>query len=52
MPLTRKEIKALWDTCAMYIVWDDGSDSLCQENGYSLEYILKMHDQGYEVYLD
>ncbi len=52
MPLTRKEVKALWNTCAMYIVWNDGTDSMCQDNGYSLDYILKMQGQGCEVYLD
>ncbi len=52
MPLKREMIIALWDKRAMYIVWEDGSDSMCQDNDYSLDYILKMHNEGCKVYLD
>lgn len=51
-PLTKEQVKKLWDTAPMYIVWDDGSDSMCQDNDYSLEEILKYVDQGYCVYVD
>ena len=51
-PLTKEQVKELWDTTPMYIVWDDGSDSLCQENDYSLEEILNYVDHGYCVYID
>lgn len=52
MPLTKSEIKALWNVCALYIEWGDGTDSLCQENGYTLEFILNCYDQGYNIYKD
>lgn len=51
-PLKQDEIEELWDSRAMYIVWDDGSDSLLQENGYTLEEALDYASQGYEIYLD
>jgi hypothetical protein len=50
--LTQKEIEELWNSRAMYIVWDDGSDSLLQENGYTLDEALSYAAQGYEIYLD
>ena len=50
--LTKEQVKDLWDKRALFIDWGDGSDSLCQENGYTLDEILDAMDQGGEVYID
>ena len=52
MPLTRDQIIALWNVRALYVEWADGTDSLCQENNYSLRYVLFLHSKGCKVYVD
>ena len=49
--LTKAEVEKLWDTKALYIDFGD-SDAMCQDNGYTLDQILKYMDQGYNVYID
>lgn len=49
--LTKTEVEKLWDTKALYIDFGD-SDAMCQDNGYTLDQILKYMDQGYNVYID
>lgn len=51
-PLTEQQVKDLWDTTALFIDWGDGSDSLCQENDYTLEQILDAMKKGGRVYID
>ena len=51
-PLTISQIKNLWNTTPLYIEWGDGSDSLCQENGYSLSEIIQHVNQGCNVFID
>ena len=51
-PLTKDQVKDLWDKEALFIIWGDGSDSLCQENDYTLDEILKYMDEGCEVFRD
>ncbi len=40
-PLTEAEIRCFWDEQAMFILWNDGTDSMCQENGYELADIIQ-----------
>ena len=51
-PLTKDQVKDLWDKKSLFIDWGDGSDSLCQENNYPLDEILEYMDQGCKVYID
>ncbi len=52
-PLTADEIRCFWDEQAMFIEWNDGSDSLCQENGYTLQRVLEIVDNAEgNVYFD
>ena len=51
-PLTKDQVKELWDTTALFIEWGDGSDSMCQDNGYTLDEILDAMDHGGRVYID
>ena len=50
-PLTKEEVKKLWDKKALFIDFGD-SDAMCQDNGYTLDQTLKYMDQGYKVYID
>ena len=50
-PLTKAEVKELWDTQALFIDVGD-SDAMCQDNGYTLEQILRYMDAGNKVYID
>jgi hypothetical protein len=52
-PLSEEQVKKLWDKKALFIEWSDGSgDSMCQDNGYSLDEILKDMRKGGLVYVD
>lgn len=50
--LRKQEIVDYWETKPLVIDWADGTDSLLQENNYSLETALHYHNQGYEIYID
>ncbi len=50
--MNKIEVAERWETTPLYIIWPDGSDSLCQENGYSLDFILRAMDNGCEVLVD
>lgn len=50
--LTKQEIIDYWETKPLVIDWADGTDSLLQENDYSLEAALHYYDNGYDIYLD
>lgn len=50
-PLTKDEVKDLWDKKSLFIDFGD-SDAMCQDNGYTLDQVLEYMDQGYEVYVD
>ena len=50
-PLTKDEIKNLWDSTSLYVDFGD-SDAMCQDNGYTLDQTLDFVDQGYNVYVD
>lgn len=50
--LSKEQVKANWDKRSMYIVWGDGTDSICQENGYTMEDIFSAMDSGCEVFFD
>lgn len=50
--LSKDEIIALWDSVALFVDWNDESDSLLQENGYTLEQALEFKEQGYKIYKD
>ncbi len=52
-PLSEEEIRCFWDDQAMFILWNDGTDSMCQENGYELVDIIKAINEGKgQVYFD
>lgn len=51
-PLSVEEIKELWNIRPLYIEWKDGTDSLLQENGYSLQHAIDWCRQGYRIYAD
>lgn len=51
-PLTKEQVKDLWDKTSLFIDWGDGTDSMCQENDYTLEEILEAMDHGGKVYVD
>ncbi len=40
-PLTEAEIRCFWNEQAMFILWNDGTDSMCQENDYELADIIQ-----------
>lgn len=42
--INREELEKYWNSRAICIEFSDGSDSLAQENGYTLEQCLKMTD--------
>ena len=51
--LTEEQVKGLWDFASLYMDWGDGTTSLCQENDYTLDYVLEqMRSNGVLVYLD
>jgi len=50
--MSKIEVAEKWETTPLYIIWPDGSDSLCQENGYSLDFILRAMDNGCKVFAD
>lgn len=50
--LSRKEIMSLWNTTPLFIDWGNGSDSLLQENGYTLRETLNYEAEGYSIYRD
>lgn len=41
-PLTPKQIKDLWDKEPLFMIFEDGSDAMCQENDYTLDDVLGM----------
>lgn len=51
-PLTKEEVRENWNKRAMYIQWHDKSTSMCQDNGYLLEDVLKFMDEGNLVFFD
>jgi hypothetical protein len=50
--LSREQIKELWGTAAIYIDWEDGSNSLLQENGYTLNDALAFEAEKYRIFTD
>ena len=50
--LTSQQIIDNWETRAMYVDWGDGSDSLLQDNGYSLEDALDYKAKGFDIFFD
>ena len=50
--LTKQEIIDNWEDEAMYVVLQDGSDSLLQENGYTLREALDLLNLGCKIYFD
>lgn len=50
--LTKQEIIDNWEDEAMYAVLQDGSDSLLQENGYTLREALDLLALGCKIYFD
>ena len=51
--LTFKEIKALYDTTPLYVIFaHDGTDAMIQDNGYTLEDCKRFLDRGDEIYID
>ena len=50
--LSKQEVRDNWAKRAMYIVWKDGSDSMCQDNDYAVDEILAAMDEGCEVFFD
>ena len=52
-PLTEDQVRDLWDKKALFIEWSNGSgDSMCQDNGYTLDEILEEMKHGGRVYVD
>lgn len=50
--LTKEEVVKNWGVRSMFIELQDGTDSICQENGYTLNEILQAMDAGCHVYFD
>jgi hypothetical protein len=50
--LSRNEILKLWKSTPLYVDWGNGSDSLLQENGYTLNDALNYEAEGYAIYRD
>lgn len=50
--LTKQEIIDNWEHKAMYVELQDGSDSLLQENGYTLREALDLLALGCKIYFD
>jgi len=50
--LTKQEIVDYWETKPLFVEREDGSDSLLQENGYSLKEALDFYDEGCDICLD
>ena len=52
-PLTFKEIKALYNTTPLYVIFaHDGTDAMIQDNGYTLEDCKRFLARGDEIYID
>ena len=51
--LTFKEIKALYNTTPLYVIFaHDGTDAMIQDNGYTLEDCKRFLARGDEIYID
>ena len=50
--LSSKQIKEYFSQRALYVERPDGSTSMVQDNGYSLERCLKLHDMGFKFFVD
>lgn len=45
--ITKEEVSKYWNTRSICLEFADGTDSLAQENGYTLEQCLDMTDVKY-----
>lgn len=50
--LSSKQIKEYFSQRALYFERPDGSTSMVQDNGYSLEKCLKLYDMGFKFFVD
>lgn len=50
--LSLKQIKEYFSQRALYFERPDGSTSMVQDNGYSLEQCLKLYNMGFEFFVD